>query len=66
MEVENPLLDFGTLLAQGAEGRIYQCTFLGRQTIVKERFVKSYRIAFLDSKINVGRISTGNLSWVIF
>ena len=58
MEVENTL-DFGQLLAQGAEGRIYRCTFLGRQTIVKERFVKSYRIPFLDSKINVNRISTG-------
>jgi TP53 regulating kinase-like protein len=47
------------LIAQGAEGRIYQLTFLGRPTIVKERFVKSYRIPFLDNKINTGRITTG-------
>jgi TP53 regulating kinase-like protein len=57
MEVENPSY-FGELIAQGAEAKIYRTTFLGRPTIIKERFPKSYRIAFLDTKINSGRIST--------
>lgn len=57
MEVET-LPPEGKLIAQGAEGRIYQLIFLGRPTIVKERFVKSYRIPFLDNKINTGRIAT--------
>lgn len=61
MEVENSstVVNIGELLAQGAEAKIYQTTFLGRPTIVKERFPKTYRIPFLDTKINVGRISTG-------
>lgn len=39
------------LLKQGAEARVYRATFLGRPTIVKERFRKQYRHPLLDEKL---------------
>ncbi len=42
---------------QGAEGRIYHTTFLGKPTIVKERFIKSYRVPALDKKLTQRRMS---------
>jgi TP53 regulating kinase-like protein len=45
-----------TLLSQGAEARIYECIFLGKQTIVKERFAKQYRHPVLDERINTRRL----------
>lgn len=39
------------LLKQGAEARVYRAEFLGRPTIVKERFPKRYRHPALDEKL---------------
>uniref|UniRef100_UPI0037E97CB7 EKC/KEOPS complex subunit TP53RK n=1 Tax=Semicossyphus pulcher TaxID=241346 RepID=UPI0037E97CB7 len=39
------------LLKQGAEARVYRAEFLGRPTIVKERFPKRYRHPVLDEKL---------------
>ncbi|XP_077430306.1 EKC/KEOPS complex subunit TP53RK-like [Vanacampus margaritifer] len=52
--VEPPCSDFlstAKLLKQGAEARVYQAVFLGRPTIVKERFPKRYRHPVLDEKL---------------
>lgn len=39
------------LLKQGAEARVYRVHFLGKPTIVKERFPKRYRHPALDEKL---------------
>lgn len=39
------------LVKQGAEARVYRAEFLGKPTIVKERFPKRYRHAVLDEKL---------------
>lgn len=39
------------LLKQGAEARVYRAHFLGKPTIVKERFPKRYRHPTLDEKL---------------
>uniref|UniRef100_A0A3Q1IJQ2 non-specific serine/threonine protein kinase n=2 Tax=Anabas testudineus TaxID=64144 RepID=A0A3Q1IJQ2_ANATE len=39
------------LLKQGAEARVYRAQFLGKPTIVKERFPKRYRHPVLDEKL---------------
>ncbi|XP_022066516.1 EKC/KEOPS complex subunit TP53RK [Acanthochromis polyacanthus] len=39
------------LLKQGAEARVYRAEFLGKPTIVKERFPKRYRHPTLDEKL---------------
>lgn len=39
------------LLKQGAEARVYRAEFLGKPTIVKERFLKCYRHPILDEKL---------------
>ncbi|XP_040890167.1 EKC/KEOPS complex subunit TP53RK [Toxotes jaculatrix] len=45
------LLSKAELLKQGAEGRVYRTQFLGKPTIVKERFPKRYRHPVLDEKL---------------
>ena len=40
-----------SLLAQGAEARLYRGKFLGRPAIAKQRFVKRYRQPELDSRL---------------
>ena len=45
------------LIKQGAEAKVYQCTFFDKPTIVKERFVKSYRVPALDQKLSQRRMS---------
>lgn len=40
-----------TLVKQGAEARIYKTQFYNKNTIVKERFSKSYRHPSLDEKL---------------
>lgn len=48
------LLEFlskAELLKQGAEARVYRAEFLGKPTIVKERFPKRYRHRVLDEKL---------------
>lgn len=52
---ENPLID-AEILFQGAEGRVYRTVFLGKETIVKERFEKAYRHPTLDAAITKKRI----------
>lgn len=39
------------LIKQGAEARLYRVEFLGKPTIVKERFKKRYRHPVLDEKL---------------
>lgn len=44
------------LIQQGAEARIYRSDFLGKPCIIKERFVKKYRINQLDESLSLQRI----------
>ncbi|XP_030634436.1 EKC/KEOPS complex subunit TP53RK [Chanos chanos] len=44
-------LDKTKLIKQGAEARVYRGTFLGKPTIIKERFPKRYRHPTLDEKL---------------
>lgn len=46
----------GNLLAQGAEGRVFAVTFLGRPAVCKQRFQKTYRHPTLDTKITRSRL----------
>ncbi|KAH7517242.1 uncharacterized protein LOC125418373 [Ziziphus jujuba] len=45
------------LLKQGAEARVFESTFSGRRSIVKERFSKKYRHPSLDSKLTLKRLN---------
>jgi TP53 regulating kinase-like protein len=45
------------LLKQGAEARVYSCMYLGKPAVVKERFVKTYRLPELDKKLTHRRMS---------
>lgn len=42
---------------QGAEAKVYVSEFYGRPCIIKERFVKTYRVLELDQKLTQKRIS---------
>ncbi|XP_012283163.1 TP53-regulating kinase [Orussus abietinus] len=44
------------LIAQGAEARLYKGSYLGRQALLKERFVKKYRHPDLDKTLTKERI----------
>ncbi|XP_028039754.1 EKC/KEOPS complex subunit TP53RK [Bombyx mandarina] len=44
------------ILKQGAEAKLYICNYLGRPTLIKERFVKNYRHPDLDTNITKERI----------
>ena len=44
------------LMSQGAEGRLYLSELFGATCVVKERFVKKYRVAALDEKLTKTRI----------
>ena len=46
---------------QGAEARVYVSEFYGRPCIIKERFVKTYRVPELDQKLTQRRISQVSL-----
>ncbi|KAJ6817724.1 EKC/KEOPS complex subunit bud32 [Iris pallida] len=48
---------FGVLLKQGAEARVFESTFVGRRSIVKERFSKKYRHPSLDAKLTLKRLN---------
>ena len=43
-------------MKQGAEGRIYISEIFGMKCVVKERFVKKYRVPSLDEKLTKTRI----------
>ncbi|XP_007248381.2 EKC/KEOPS complex subunit TP53RK [Astyanax mexicanus] len=53
--VAPPSLPGAQLLKQGAEARVYRGRFLGKSTIVKERFPKRYRHPVLDEKLTKRR-----------
>lgn len=53
---EKRLRNAATLISQGAEGKVYYSTFLGRDVVTKERVVKNYRVASLDAKLNRTRL----------
>ncbi len=44
------------LMSQGAEGRLYLSELFGQICVVKERFVKKYRVSALDEKLTKTRI----------
>lgn len=44
------------ILKQGAEAKLYICEYLGRPTLIKERFKKNYRHPDLDTSITKERI----------
>lgn len=44
------------ILKQGAEAKLFICNYLGRPTLIKERFQKSYRHPDLDVSITKDRI----------
>lgn len=45
------------LLKQGAEARVFESNFVGKKSIVKERFSKKYRHPTLDSKLTLKRLN---------
>lgn len=45
------------LIKQGAEARIFESTFVGQRSIVKERFSKKYRHPTLDLKLTLRRLN---------
>ena len=45
-----------TMIAQGAEARVFRSTFLGRDCVVKERFPKKYRLPVLDEELTRTRM----------
>ena len=45
------------LIQQGAEARVYRSNFFGKPTIIKERFVKTYRVPTLDQKLTNRRMT---------
>ncbi|GAB4817061.1 hypothetical protein N2152v2_004107 [Parachlorella kessleri] len=45
-----------TLHSQGAEARVWEGVFLGRPTMVKQRFSKKYRHPSLDAKLTAQRL----------
>lgn len=46
-----------TLVKQGAEARVFESSFVGRRSIIKERFSKKYRHPTLDSKLTLKRLN---------
>lgn len=50
------------LIKQGAEARVYSCLFFDKPAIVKERFVKTYRLPELDKKLTHRSLSLSSLS----
>ncbi|KAF9420559.1 hypothetical protein HW555_003309 [Spodoptera exigua] len=44
------------ILKQGAEAKLYICNYLGKPTLIKERFKKKYRHPDLDEHITKDRI----------
>ncbi|XVE73089.1 hypothetical protein DITRI_Ditri11bG0089700 [Diplodiscus trichospermus] len=45
------------LVKQGAEARVFESVFVGKRSIIKERFSKKYRHPFLDSKLTLKRLN---------
>jgi TP53 regulating kinase-like protein len=45
-----------TPFQQGAEAKVFRCTYLGRKAVIKERFVKEYRHPKLDEVLTKERL----------
>lgn len=45
------------LIKQGAEARVFETSFVGRRSVVKERFSKKYRHPTLDAKLTLKRLN---------
>ncbi|XVF21727.1 hypothetical protein REPUB_Repub12eG0115100 [Reevesia pubescens] len=45
------------LVKQGAEARIFESVFVGKRSIIKQRFSKKYRHPSLDSKLTLKRLN---------
>ncbi|CAM9000427.1 unnamed protein product [Rhodiola kirilowii] len=45
------------LIKQGAEARIFESNFVGRRSVVKERFSKKYRHPSLDAMLTIKRLN---------
>ncbi|XVF32533.1 hypothetical protein REPUB_Repub17cG0090700 [Reevesia pubescens] len=45
------------LVKQGAEARVFESVFVGKRSIIKERFSKKYRHPSLDSKLTLKRLN---------
>lgn len=56
MQASNKMCEELKILKQGAEARLYICNYLGKPTLVKERFKKNYRHPDLDTSITKERI----------
>ncbi|EEF37586.1 EKC/KEOPS complex subunit TP53RK [Ricinus communis] len=58
MEIDSDVKDGSLILIkQGAEARVFESSFVGRKSIVKERFSKKYRHPSLDSKLTLKRLN---------
>ncbi|KAL6564383.1 hypothetical protein OROMI_015833 [Orobanche minor] len=58
MEIKLDGLDGSMVLVkQGAEARVFESTFIGKRSIIKERFSKKYRHPSLDSKLTLRRLN---------
>jgi len=56
MLLEQPKLQTEEFLSQGAEARLYKTLFMGEICLIKERFIKKYRLKEIDDKITRKRI----------
>eukprot|EP01138_Halocafeteria_seosinensis_P002835 gb/GECG01002896.1/.p1 GENE.gb/GECG01002896.1/~~gb/GECG01002896.1/.p1 ORF type:complete len:270 (+),score=20.20 gb/GECG01002896.1/:1-810(+) len=45
-----------TLVSQGAEARLFEGTFMGRQAVLKQRFTKKYRHPVLEQRLSSHRL----------
>ncbi|CAM8983551.1 unnamed protein product [Rhodiola kirilowii] len=45
------------LIKQGAEARVFESNFVGRRSVVKERFSKKYRHPSLDTMLTIKRLN---------
>ncbi|OAY76061.1 EKC/KEOPS complex subunit bud32 [Ananas comosus] len=57
IDMEEHNKEFGVLLKQGAEARVFESIFVGQKCIIKERFSKKYRHPVLDSKLTTKRLN---------
>lgn len=56
VDIIGALGGYDNLLSQGAEGRVFGVKFCGRDTVVKQRFKKTYRHPTLDTKLTKSRL----------
>jgi len=49
---------YGSLICQGAEGKVFETRYIGKPTIIKQRFKKKYRHPTLDTKLTKQRLTS--------